>query len=319
MTEIARVFIGTDRSQWIGVKVLEFSIHKHSSIPVEVRSMADLKLPEPSDPRHSQRTGFSFSRFAIPELAGYHGRAVYLDADMLVFKDFAYLWNIPFAGAKVVIQENIPGHLVQMKKKGAPDQRIKQCSVMLLDCDRLDWNPQVIISKLGKQYTYDELVYQLCILNSEDISYRIPYRWNSLEHFDADTCLLHYTDMYTQPWVAPENEFGYLWIRYLHEMLTLDHISLKEIEREIELGYARPSLLVEMQEIGGKRKPTNDEIERYQLLDDSVKFVRHKAVYEAKNRRKEVIKEYEHKIECEKSSSQLSLTKSRSLLKKLLS
>jgi Glycosyl transferase family 8 len=70
--------------------------------------MLDLALLEPKDPRQGKRTGFSFARFAIPELAGYQGRALYLDADMLVFNDLAFLWRTPFAGTKAIIQDEIP-------------------------------------------------------------------------------------------------------------------------------------------------------------------------------------------------------------------
>jgi lipopolysaccharide biosynthesis glycosyltransferase len=210
MDNIARVFVGTDRSQRIGLKVLEFSIRKHSSVAVDVRAMDDLVLSEPDDPRQSQRTGFSFCRFAIPQLAGYRGKAVYLDADMLVFQDFAKLWDIPFNGATVVIQDDLPANVQQPGTKGAPAKRIKQCAVMLLDCSRLDWDVKQIIGDLGRRYSYEDLVYHLCIVHPDEIAYRVPFEWNSLEHFDENTALLHYTDMHIQPWVAPENPLGYL-------------------------------------------------------------------------------------------------------------
>ena len=68
--DTARIYVGTDRSQLLAVKVLEYSIKRHASIPVELTPMVDLALPEPKDPRQGKRTGFSFARFAIPELAG---------------------------------------------------------------------------------------------------------------------------------------------------------------------------------------------------------------------------------------------------------
>jgi lipopolysaccharide biosynthesis glycosyltransferase len=297
MDNIARIFVGTDRSQRIGVKVLEFSIRKHSSVAIDLRPMDDLVLPEPDDPRQSQRTGFSFCRFAIPELAGYRGKAVYLDADMLVFRDFAELWDIPFDGAKVVIQDDLPEHAQRPgATKGAPAKRIKQCAVMLLDCGRLDWNVKQIVHGLGRQYSYEELVYQLCILKPAEISYRVPFEWNSLEHFDEKTALLHYTDMQTQPWVAPENPLGYLWVGHLKEMLDCGAISQAEIEEDVAGGYARPSLCRELEEVGGSRPLTAEEIERYQRMDEAARFVRHKAVYEAKRRRNQAIQEYERKL-----------------------
>ena len=44
------------------------------------------------------RTGFSFSRFRIPQLCNWTGRGIYLDADMLVFTDIARLWQTDMQG-----------------------------------------------------------------------------------------------------------------------------------------------------------------------------------------------------------------------------
>ncbi|HET6158077.1 MAG TPA: glycosyltransferase [Dongiaceae bacterium] len=297
MDNIARVFVGTDRSQMIGVKVLEYSIRKHSSIEVDVRPMVDLALPEPADPRHAQRTGFSFSRFAIPQLAGYRGKAVYLDADMLVFKDFMELWAIPFDGAKVIIQEELPTEAQKSQKGGAPSKRIKQCSVMLLDCGRLNWDVNKLIADLGVRYSYEDLMYHLCILEPDEIAYRIPFAWNSLERYEAGTTrLLHYTDMHMQPWVAPENPNGYLWIGYLKEMLNLGLVTQADIEEEIALGHARPSLALELAESAGSRPLTEVEVKGYKEHDTAANFVRHKAVYDARRRHKQAIEDYERKL-----------------------
>ena len=58
-----RVFVGTDRSQRLAVKVLEYSIWRHTDLPVGVHPMLDLPLPEPKDLRQGKRTGF----FAVPQ------------------------------------------------------------------------------------------------------------------------------------------------------------------------------------------------------------------------------------------------------------
>ena len=105
--DVIRVFVGTDRSQQLAVPVLEYSIKRHTTAKVEVIPMLDLPVPKPKDPRNGQRTGFSYSRFCIPKLAGYKGKAIYMDADMIVFNDIRELWNIPFDGAKVVIQQEV--------------------------------------------------------------------------------------------------------------------------------------------------------------------------------------------------------------------
>ena len=82
MDETVRVYVGTDRSQVLAVKVLEHSIKRHTKLDVVVHPMLDLPIKQPLDPRNWQRTGFSFSRFCIPKLSNYSGKAINLDADM---------------------------------------------------------------------------------------------------------------------------------------------------------------------------------------------------------------------------------------------
>jgi len=189
-----RIYVGTDRSQMVGVKVLEYSIGKHTQRPFRVIPMGDLGLPDPKDVRQAKRTGFSFNRFAIPRLAGFQGKAIYMDADMQVFSDIGDLWDIPFEGKKMLIQEDIPDEHVNAVGSLIPRKRVKQCAVSLLDCEQLQWNPEEIIAGLDGKYTYEELMHHLCILDESEVGYVIPFQWNSLEHWDEKTKNIHYTD-----------------------------------------------------------------------------------------------------------------------------
>ncbi|RYG31064.1 MAG: glycosyl transferase family 8, partial [Burkholderiales bacterium] len=184
MKEPIRVFVGSDRTQDLAVKVLEYSIRRHTDAEVVVTSMTPVRLPEPEDPRQGSRTLFSFTRFAIPRLCGYQGQAIYMDADMQVFKDIRGLANIPFDGKRVIVQEELPEeHQPTEGQLGAPARRVKQSSVMLLDCERLDWVPEDIIARLGKEFSYEDLLYHMCVLDEADVGYRVPFVWNSLETY----------------------------------------------------------------------------------------------------------------------------------------
>lgn len=240
-----RIYVGTDPSQEIAFRVLGGSIRRRTQLPVEIHPLGSLTLPEPPDPANRARTGFSFTRFAIPELAGRIGRAIYLDADMLVLKDIAELWTLPLGAAKVACQEELPDGIA----KTAPvpkARRRKQCSVMVLDCARLDWNAPEIIAGLGPRYTYEQLLGDLCILSEDEISYGVPTRWNSLEHADETTCLLHYTDMMTQPWVHAGNPNGWLWSRELRELIEAGEMEAELVRGEIAAGHVRPSMAREL-------------------------------------------------------------------------
>ncbi|WLG96477.1 glycosyltransferase [Pseudomonas sp. FP198] len=301
--EVIRVYVGVDRSQLLAVPVLEYSIKRHTTAKVEVIPMLDLPVPEPKDPRNGQRTGFSFSRFCIPKLTGYKGKAIYMDADMLVFRDIRELWNIPFDGAKVIIQQEVKFGDESTQKIGAPKTRKKQCAVMLLDCDRLDWDIETIVLGMDEgRYDYDELMSQLIILDEEHVKYGVPFEWNSLEHWDTDTRLIHYTDVYTQPWSACGNKNAWPWFAEVRRMLTDGTLTEAQIQEEIDLGYFRPSLLRDIKYrhwlpsflhgLWDKKNEAADKLSGY---------IPHKAVYEAKRHRQRVIKAYEAKLQAEKN------------------
>ena len=86
---------------------------------------------------------------------------------------------------------------------------------------------------------------EMCILPDNQVGYTLPFEWNSLEYYDENTCLIHYTDMHTQPWVSTENGFGYLWLREVRRMLDEQGLSWAALKKEIDLGYFRPSLIDE--------------------------------------------------------------------------
>lgn len=290
MTEFIDIFVGTDRSQLLAVGVLEHSIQRHTGERVRVCPLIDLDLPEPKDLRQGSRTNFSFARFAIPELKQHQGRAIYLDADMLVFRDIAELWNLPFEGATVVIQEELPETAVKSDKRGAPAKRIKQTAVMLIDCARARWDVHEIVAGLDGRYTYEQLMYELIILPETEVRYGVPFAWNSLEHFDAETRLLHYTDMDTQPWVSADNRLGWLWLREVRLMIETGAMTRSDVQREIELGYFRPSLMAELEEMPHTGGWNEDAAARYRELDRKAGFVKHAEVYRRKKLRAEAIK-----------------------------
>jgi hypothetical protein len=293
--ETIRIYVGVDRSQLLAVPVLEYSIKRHTTAKVEVIPMLDLPVPTPEDPRNGQRTGFSFSRFCIPKLAGYRGKAIYMDADMLVFRDIRELWNIPFDGAKVIIQKEVKFEEETTAKVGAPAKRKKQCAVMLLDCGRLDWDIERIVARMDRgEFDYERLMYDLCVLGEDEIKYGVPFEWNSLEHWDPETRLIHYTDVYTQPWTAVGNRFGQLWFDEVRRMLREGALNAQAVHKEIGLGYLRPSLLRDIRlrhRIPARFLAAWDRFNAG--MDRRSGYVPHKDVYEAKRKRQRAIEAYE--------------------------
>lgn len=226
-----RVYVGTDSTQLMGLKLLEYSIRQHASLSVQVEAIDDTGIPVPADPSNRARTGFSFSRFRIPELCGHRGRAIYLDADMQLFSDIRELWTMPFDDAQVLYAES-----------DARGQRTPQFSVMLLDCARLGWDVAGIVRGLDEgRYHYADLMQRLCIVDDACKRAALPPQWNSLEHYEAGrTRLLHYTDMPTQPWVSRDNRNGELFYRTCRQAIEDGAIPADLVYAEVERGHVAP-------------------------------------------------------------------------------
>lgn len=289
-----KVFVGTDTSQALAVKVLEHSIKKYASDDIEVIAMCDLPVRTPRLVRNQQRTGFSFSRFCIPDLAGFKGVAVYLDADMLVFSDMMELFKWPLKNHKVVIQKTLDKDEASTGHKiGAPKKRIRQCSVMVIDCEKNKWDVEEIVAGLDEgKYNYEQLMYELCILKEEEIGEELPFAWNSLEVYNSETKLIHYTDMKTQPWVNPRNINGGVWYKEVREMLKEGSLKEEEVKAEIKKGYFRPSLLLDIYYHHLVPRPLFYAwVAVLTFMDTLSGFQPHKEVYERSAKIKKALKE----------------------------
>lgn len=233
-----KIYVGTSKEQMLAFKVLEYSILKHASMTVEVVPLFDaidkacIDIPVPKEHKLRARTPFSFQRFAIPELNSYQGRAIYLDSDMLVFRDIKELWVSPFNGAQLLTVREPMG-----------SARKSQFSVMVVNCQELTWNIGDLIRKLELgTWSYEEFVYEMA--PAEIISNALPAQWNDLERYNSvTTSLTHFTDMNNQPWLATNNVHAYIWFEYLFEALEKQFISLDFVISEVNKGNVRPSIL----------------------------------------------------------------------------
>jgi hypothetical protein len=233
--DTVRIFVGSAESELLAFRVLEHSIKRHTGLDVEMRTIDNSLAPPPPDARYLPFTNFSYGRFAIPKLAGYQGRAVYMDSDMIVFRDIEELWNTPFNGAKILVEKTNPA-----------TDREKVTAVMLMDCSALQWDPAEIVAGLGTKYDYDELMSMAPLLAEGMMQDRLPVGWNALDYFDDKTRLLHYTKVGTQPWVYTDHPLGHLWIAEVRMMLDSGALESDYIREQVERQFIRPSLLIEL-------------------------------------------------------------------------
>ena len=229
------VFVGSTRQQWLAVKVLEYSILKNTNTMVEVIPLYKngIKMPIPKNKSNQPRTPFSFQRFLIPQLKNYSGKAIYLDSDMLVFGNILEIWKIPI-------------HNFDLFCSSSVNSTKPQFSVMLLNCERLKWNIKDIVNNLDEgKLNYNNLMGEMKIADKVEIL--IKPEWNSLEYYKkGKTKLLHYTKVFSQPWLFNNNPLGYLWIKELNEAVIEGYVSFSEIKYEIKKGNIKPSILYQL-------------------------------------------------------------------------
>jgi lipopolysaccharide biosynthesis glycosyltransferase len=88
-----RVFIGYDPQETIAYHVLANSIMRQSSKPVTITPLILSQLPLTRPREETQSTEFAFSRFLVPWLCDYEGKAIFMDCDMLCRMDIADLFK----------------------------------------------------------------------------------------------------------------------------------------------------------------------------------------------------------------------------------
>ena len=114
-----RVLIGCDESTRVAAKVLEFSLRKHASLPLDVKRIDAV--------RQAERV--AIGPLLAAEAVGRSGKAVYLDAAALAVADVADLWWLPLGDAGAL-------HVA-----GAAGTALSR--VLVLDCARLPHSAEV--------------------------------------------------------------------------------------------------------------------------------------------------------------------------------
>lgn len=192
-----RVFVGCDPNNCDleQMMVLDYSIHKHTSVPVEIVWMQLSRDPNSywySNPEAGEgwnttkwSTPFSGFRWAIPEYCNYSGRAIYMDADVIILDDLAKLWQHPIEGQSIVAA-----------KTNADMTRLCTC---IWDCDAAK-NVVLPIEKLRKDPKSHKEMMALFKKNTQLIeSYQDSYNCIDGENLAIEEIkILHYSDMGTQ-------------------------------------------------------------------------------------------------------------------------
>ncbi|MCB1835597.1 MAG: hypothetical protein KDH19_19460, partial [Geminicoccaceae bacterium] len=165
-----RIFLGTEEAQYRAERIFFYSIEKVRD-PARVYEIHLMKNLEGFD-RRKWRTGFTNYRYAIPELAGGKGLAIYNDVDQIYLADPALLFDLP------------------MGDHGYLAISAKDTSVMLIDCERMFpvWN-RTTASSMGKHALINKPA------ATPGLWGHLDGHWNARdqEYVEGLTKCLHYT------------------------------------------------------------------------------------------------------------------------------
>ena len=186
-----KVFIGWDSRFPEPADVLTHSLQKHASIPIDIHylKLDELGLDRTHDPLAS--TEFTYSRFLVPHLCGFKGKAIFMDNDMLCFGDVKELDELDMTGIalRVVKHDYQPSNTIKMygaQQTSYP--RKNWSSLMIMNCEALGiWTKQVVETQSGAY------LHRFQDVPDEQIG-EIPMTWNTLDWMDDRTKLIHYTN-----------------------------------------------------------------------------------------------------------------------------
>jgi hypothetical protein len=135
--------------------------------------------------------------------------------------------------------------LMKLEGRDRSNQTQWGSSVMLIDCERTKFDLDQIFQEIDQGFfTYADF----CWFTGKFLTYH-PYqigaldpRWNMFDRANSDTKLIHYTDLYTQPWKYPAHPCGRIWFSYFREARASGWITNEEIDLAILRGYVRRNL-----------------------------------------------------------------------------
>ena len=191
-----RVFIGYDPNETVAYHVLVNSIMEHTNHPVSITPLVLKQLPLNRNRTEFQSTEFSFSRFLVPYLCNYEGRAIFMDCDMVVKSDIAELWDLPMVGKGVnVVKHNY--HPKEYNKFLDQKQSIYEkknwSSVIVFNNNMCRALTQKVVNEESGMY-----LHQFKWLPNDNYIGEVSNEWNHLVNEEnqcelKDAKLIHYT------------------------------------------------------------------------------------------------------------------------------
>jgi lipopolysaccharide biosynthesis glycosyltransferase len=243
MSQPIRVFIGSGEASLVERKVLIYSLQKHTQRELDIyvlngthnaierNNEAPFLAPMSLKVKYQNVTEFSLYRYLIPQLCHHQGRAIYLDSDTICLTDIAELFETELHGCDFIAKRET--------------EDTWGLSVMLIDCDRCRFDLEKYCTEIEQGlYSYSDFNQ----MNARFLQYH-PFSiaeldpiWNRFDFCNSKTKLIHYTNLYTQPWKARNHPFGELWFQYFREAIEEGILTERDIKLSILRSYVRPDI-----------------------------------------------------------------------------
>lgn len=189
------VFVGYDPREAIAYHVCANSIIRNASAPVAIIPVA-LNLFTDYEETHGDNSNhFVYTRFLVPYLMDFKGRAIFIDGDMVVRGDIIELYESLQTAHDVAVVKHDYKTRMPVKYMGAPNEdypRKNWSSVIVWDCQSYP-NRRLTPDFVQKQP--GSFLHRFAWIDDDRIQ-ALPPEWNWLpDELDENTeaKLLHYT------------------------------------------------------------------------------------------------------------------------------
>jgi lipopolysaccharide biosynthesis glycosyltransferase len=132
-----RIFVGYDPREAVAYHVCCNSIIRHASVPVSITPLHLDNLKGIYSETHAGTNAFIHSRFLVPYLCRFKGRALFVDGDMVFTDDVAKLFAVLQSDKDVAVVQHDYRTKFPVKYFGQPNQdypRKNWSSVILWNC-----------------------------------------------------------------------------------------------------------------------------------------------------------------------------------------
>jgi len=189
------VFVGYDPREAVAYHVCCNSIIRLSTAPVAIVPMALNLMTDYQETHTDGSNAFVYSRFLVPYLMGYQGRAVFIDGDMVLRSDILELFDLLSDQHAVAVVKHDYQTRSAVKYRGNVNHnypRKNWSSVIVWNCGHA--KNHVLTPELV-QHSTGSYLHRFGWLDDADVG-ELPLEWNWLPDelgANPEAKLLHYT------------------------------------------------------------------------------------------------------------------------------